>query len=602
MGMIKTGVNKTTKLTVKAYPSDKKTLLAFNLPEAKAKQLAGFTIQAQPKGQPPYFIFNKLRFEHPERHAQDAKEPAESSINSPIHKFRWVHVPGSIHQGVKPFFGPYKYVVTPRYFDPAGRMLPLDPENSTAVTINVRAFQTKKLELGFTRGFIQSQAFVNHFGIDAKIRPDGHDLLFDLKQVAGRNALGEEFTYEDEYAWLGFTAREKVLALLDEVSTNSKLRVDVFAYDLNAPDVVERMLKIAKTGRIRIILDNSSLHHNAENTKPEDQFEILFTKAKKAGAEILRGQFKRYSHDKIFIVYDARGPRTVLTGSTNFSVTGLYVNSNHVIVFHDRIVAKKYAEVFEYAWTTKTDQTKFQQSALANGAFEHESSATPKISVTFSPHTEPVANGILKDIVGRIEQEKTGGSVFFAVMQLSGGGDLIPTLQNIHADPGVFSFGISDQPDGIYLYKPQQPTGILVTGKPEKARLPLPFSQVPSIGLRHQIHHKFVVCGINGKNPVVYCGSSNLALGGEQENGDNLIAIHDHDAAMAFTIEAVLLVDHFQFLDGVGRAQGPKLGDSTTPDPRGAASAHWFLSTDDGWTRPYFDAGDLRARDRALFG
>jgi hypothetical protein len=31
----------------------------------------------------------------------------------------------------------------------------------------------------------------------------------------------------------------------------------------------------------------------------------------------------------------------------------------------------------------------------------------------------------------------------------------------------------------------------------------------------HEIHDKFVVCGLNGQDPVVYCGSSNLASGGE---------------------------------------------------------------------------------------
>jgi hypothetical protein len=58
-----------------------------------------------------------------------------------------------------------------------------------------------------------------------------------------------------------------------------------------------------------------------------------------------------------------------------------------------------------------------------------------------------------------------------------------------------------------------------------------------------------VVCGLNGTDPVVYCGSSNLASGGEAENGDNLLAIHDADVATAFAIEALGLVDHYNFLD-----------------------------------------------------
>jgi hypothetical protein len=56
---------------------------------------------------------------------------------------------------------------------------------------------------------------------------------------------------------------------------------------------------------------------------------------------------------------------------------------------------------------------------------------------------------------------------------------------------------------------------------------------------------------------AVYCGSSNLALGGEQANGDNLLEIHDADVATAFTIEALLLVDHYNFLDSVAKKPRP---------------------------------------------
>ena len=64
-----------------------------------------------------------------------------------------------------------------------------------------------------------------------------------------------------------------------------------------------------------------------------------------------------------------------------------------------------------------------------------------------------------------------------------------------------------------------------------------------------------MVCGLNGNDPVVYCGSSNLASGGEAANGDNLLEIHDADVATAFAIEALGLVDHYNFLD---RMANPK--------------------------------------------
>src|SRR5215813_11282619 len=127
-------------LTVKAYRGDAKTLLAFNLPKAKTKNLAGFTIKVAPDGQEPFFLQNQLRFEDPSKHAQDLKLPPTSSFNAPIHKFRWLHVPGSLQQGIVPFFGQYKYTVTPRYFDSSGSLLPIDNSLGTTVVVEVVPF------------------------------------------------------------------------------------------------------------------------------------------------------------------------------------------------------------------------------------------------------------------------------------------------------------------------------------------------------------------------------------------------------------------------------------------------------------------------------
>jgi hypothetical protein len=142
-------------------------------------------------------------------------------------------------------------------------------------------------------------------------------------------------------------------------------------------------------------------------------------------------------------------------------------------------------------------------------------------------------------------------------------------------------------------------------GKPGTTALPPPFNQVPRIA-GHEIHHKFVVCRFRGEDPVVYCGSSNLALGGEQENGDNLLAIHDADVATAFTIEALELVDHYNFLDKLSKKTTTSRGAQPPPPPadkqQAAAAAHWYLDGTDQWAQKYFDPNDLHSVDRQLFG
>jgi phosphatidylserine/phosphatidylglycerophosphate/cardiolipin synthase-like enzyme len=603
------------KFSVKAYKGDAKTLLAFNLDQAGTKNLAGFTIECTPAGQPPYYLYNQLQFEAPADHAQDQKEPPNSSINAPIHKFRWIHVPGSAHQGRHPFMGKYTYTVTPRYFDAKNSLLPLDKSLSVSVDTDVVPFAKGNLRLGFARGFTQSQAFVHHFGKNALIHPRTKDLLFDTSQLSGANSQGEKYTFSEEYDWLGFTARERIFELLNEVLQDASLNLDMFAYDLNEPDLMKTVLKLAEQGRVRVILDNAPLHHDAKGSKAEDQFEKEFTKAKKGNAAIKRGKFGRYAHDKVLIVSNAQGPLRVLTGSTNFSVTGIYVNSNHVLVFDEKEVAEVYAKVFNESWNDKVKKAAFQASDLATGVFTSAAHSIPPTNITFSPHSAADAAKVLDGVVKRIAAEgakKTNGSVLFAVMQIDKGtSPVYQALNDIHQNASIFSFGISDSPQGICLYKPGTKTGLLVSGKPAGTVLPPPFDQVPGVGLGHQVHHKFVVCGFNQPDAVVYCGSSNLANGGEEANGDNLLAIHDADVATVFAIEALSLVDHFHFLDnyatgGKGSTASHKKGakpikPSASPN-HAAVSAGWFVSTDGRWTQPYFDPKDLKCADRILFG
>ncbi|HKE23676.1 MAG TPA: phospholipase D-like domain-containing protein [Bryobacteraceae bacterium] len=554
----------TGSFSVKAYIGDFKTLLAFNFSDpARAQKLAGFSIGCKPPVGQSYYLWNTLQFPDPSKHAQIATEKPQSTANAPVQKFRWTHVPGSVHQGVDPAQGNYTYTVTPRYFDANQSMQPLDSSLSASVTVPVGPFTTANLSLGFTRGYMQSEAFARHFGKGTRIVPVNRPLQFDTASQAGTNN-NQAVTYAEIYAWMGSTARRQIFAILDAVVADPSLSIDVFAYDLDEPDIVGIFLKLAAEGRIRMILDNAALHSKPTGKKIplENPFTDDFKQQAKSPAAIVRGSFGRFSHDKIFIVSKNGSPNQVLTGSTNFSVTGLYVNANHVLVFNDPNLAAEYAKVFQQSWAilsqTKTPSqgaaTAFAKTALATSAFTPPSPPAPKLSIHYSPHSADDTDKILGAISDRIEQEAgaSKGSVLFAVMQLTGSpSEVYTTLSKVHENAKIYSYGISDAPDGVFLYQPGSTEGVQVTGKPGSVTLPTPFDQVPTPP-GHEIHDKFVVCGLNGPDPVVYCGSSNLATGGEKENGDNLLEIHDADVATAFAIESLLLVDHYNFLDRFG--------------------------------------------------
>ncbi|WP_350237463.1 hypothetical protein [Pseudomonas aeruginosa] len=101
------------------------------------------------------------------------------------------------------------------------------------------------------------------------------------------------------------------------------------------------------------------------------------------------------------------------------------------------------------------------------------------------------------------------------------------------------------------------------------------------------VHHKFVVTDFNGKRPVVFTGSSNLAAGGTEENGDHLICIEDRRIAI-ITIEALRLFDHFHF-----RVK-TKPGENAPP----IHLAKPPTEGEDPWFASYYRKGHRKERDQ----
>ena len=271
----------------------------------------------------------------------------------------------------------------------------------------------------------------------------------------------------------------------------------------------------------------------------------------------------------------------------------------------------KYAEVFEEAWNDEVEaggvhrrrrspaETVLRRRTRLRRRARSRSRRTRRRSPTRSPRRRsPTAyrrGGADGDAIG---------SVLFAVMELGAGTGprLHRRSNNLHANQQIFSYGISDNPGGISLYAPGQKTGVLVTGKPVRTQLPPPFNQVPGVGAGHQIHHKFVVCGFNG------AGSRRLLRLVEprarRRAGERRQPARDPRSRTS------------RPRSRSRRSRSSTTSSSSTARPRGrrrrrslpprrssrpANRAGWFLSTSDGWTKPYFDDNDLHSLDRRLF-
>jgi phosphatidylserine/phosphatidylglycerophosphate/cardiolipin synthase-like enzyme len=348
-----------------------------------------------------------------------------------------------------------------------------------------------------------------------------------------------------------------------------------------------KIIKLAKEGRVRVILDNYPNH--VKPTAWETKFEALFQSEAKSRADLFRGRYQSQAHSKIFIVRrnNAGGEALkVLTGSTNFTTTGLYINANHSIVIEDREVAQLYADVFDGSFSDELMEN-FKNSDFALQDYAYESDTVPKMTIRFSPHGKDFTTAFFKTISDRISNAES--DVLFAIMIDNSKSGILDAVRAQINNENIFTYGITDERDGIQVYKPNSKRGVKISALDIETNLPPPFNKIVKIGLGHVIHHKFVVVDFKGKNPVVYCGSSNLAFGPEQKNGDNLIEIHDRDVVTAFAIEAIRLIDHFHWLNRKITDQEKTAGYSLRD---GREAKNWYA--------PYYKDSDLRFVERNL--
>ncbi|HJU53095.1 MAG TPA: phospholipase D-like domain-containing protein [Pyrinomonadaceae bacterium] len=550
--------NSATKdgLTAKVYRGDGAAMLAFNLDEKLTKDLAGFAVKrTAPDGKSAY-LNNRLHFTSSVTSDTKMEEIGGHPTNeAPLQKFRWMDFPEEMMPG------DYRYDVTAMLFDKGGQ---LKEGPTVRVDLEIEPKKIGDFEFGFTRGYLSSQAYTNLFK-NAPIRPPKKSLDYKTK------------AYAKQYEWLGYHARKMVFDFVEECLKDKRITVDLFAYDLDEPDFVRAMQKMGK--RLRAYLDNAPLHTKAGALEIDAHKALV----KSAGAKnVKQGHFHRFAHKKILIQKRDGKPVKVLTGSANFSVRGLYVQANNILVIEDPQTAALYDAAFEQSFNAPD---KFATSEIAEGWHEIEADGLPKFAVAFSPHKS--ADVSLKRVADAISAAQS--SVIFAVMELAGGGTVMDELKALPDKKKMFSYGMTQTMGGIKVYKPGESSGMIVPFEFLKGKVPPPFQDEYSGGSGIVIHDKFVVVDFNGANPAVFTGSSNLAAGGEEANGDNLLAIYDPAVAAAYAVEAVRLVDHYHFRATMKTADASNPLCLQGPDAK------------DKWWQPYYDPKTIFYHERTLF-
>lgn len=556
-------------LTVSGIHADGAVMLSFDLDQALTPGLAGFAIQCTPPAGAgsPYYLSNRITFTNPVTNQTGAGQlPITPSNQAPFQKFRWVYFPRATTDGL------YTYTVTAMYFDPAGG---LKAGPATSIALPTSLIQNGPLQVGFTRGFLTSQAYADLFHNAPYAPPQPRGISFDTTP------------YQAQYQWLGARARQMIDGFLSDIQDPS-VSMDLFAYDLDEPDIINMLASMGS--RLRAVLDDAPLHTNPGS--PELLARAKFQQT--AGNDhVVIGHFDRFSHSKVLIKKVNGVPVKVLAGSANFSIRGLYVQANNVFIFDDPTMAANYEQAFETAFSS---MAKFRDNPISTQWYDLPAPGCPPYSVCFSPHKD--SNLSIHRVADAIANAKS--SVLFAVMELSGGGDVISDLVNLSSAPAsntasnihtnLFTYGITQALGGIKLYKPGSTDAILTPFSALDNKVPPPFDKEWNGGMGQVIHHKFVVVDFNGEAPALFTGSSNLSAGGEADNGDNLVAIYDPVVVKAYAVEAIRLVDHYHFRTVQNQSTDDKPILLQGPVTDGS-----------DWWRPYYDPTNIKCLERTLF-
>jgi phosphatidylserine/phosphatidylglycerophosphate/cardiolipin synthase-like enzyme len=563
------GTNAAALFTLKVHRGDGMALLAMNWREGQPPDdFVGFGIEYKEPGGDRYWpLQNRLSFPGP----GGAVDPnAKSTLRSPIQKFRWVHFP--LHADLP---GAFSYRVTPVFMSNTG-VLSFGDAQEVDIELS-RETYPGELNVTFTRGFVSSQAFVDHYGQYGPIAT-----LLPAKPDDGLTFQPTHPKAQDAYTWMGFEARGAILEVLDAAIADANAQVRVVAYDLNLPDIVDRLKQLGP--RLRIIIDDSGSHK--PDTSAESQAAALLGDPG-VGAQVKRQHVGHLQHNKTIVV-DGPALKTAVCGSTNMSWRGFFVQSNNAVVVRGQDAIQPFAAAFDDYWDHGTPK---EFGATASAGITPIGLAGIDAQVAFSPHS--AANAQLDAVASDIGDNTTSSLLYSLAFLYQTPGVIQDAIKKVMDDPDLFVYGISDRKvGGLDVQMPNGNVAPVFPSQLTGRNAPEPFKSEPTGGSGVRMHHKFVVIDFDKPSARVYLGSYNFSSAADTQNGENLVLIRDRRIAVSYAVEALSLFDHYEFRVLQTHAATAKKTLALQPPANNPGDTPW-------WSEDY--ANPRKIRDRELF-
>jgi phosphatidylserine/phosphatidylglycerophosphate/cardiolipin synthase-like enzyme len=423
----------------------------------------------------------------------------------------------------------------------------------------------------FNRGFVMSQ-FVSRY-LDARF--PGVDRGEALQRLKG------ELTNDLESSMRRKLSGDLRTALLDMLKRTARGQGHVYAalFELGDLELVERLAALGP--RAHVVLSNGSVRKHAGETTAQARTrdENVDARAKLVAAGVaVTDRFiapGALGHDKFVVATTAAGrPRTVWTGSTNWTTTGLCTQLNNGLKVSDAAVAAAYLA----QWTALRDAGSSHPASLtaANDTpaeIGGNGPGTVRASVHFTRTHRHLDLAALDEIV----RSAAHGVLF--LMFMPGARGVLATVRGLAAErPDLLVRGVvSELPKG----RADEHTGdtttlrVAIFGTTAGAA-PVEHTEdvVQPEGLAHPaagwaieatrrqfqgnvghaiIHSKALVVDAFSDDPIVVTGSHNFSLSASEDNDENFVVVRgDRALAEAYAVNIQSAWRHY-----AGRAARP---------------------------------------------
>jgi hypothetical protein len=543
-------------LSVRAIAGTNAVLLAMNYPKAKCKGLRGFAIHRTDHVEDEaYWLQGTKVFAATDPHL--APGTRVSTREHPIQDFGWADY------SAKP-----GYTYTYRVLALKGEPADLEPVAEVAVKIATESPEGGDHDINFNRGVGASQEYARRFGNRKPGSPE-----------AGGDA-------DPAWVWLSRGNFEAITGFIARAKSSAwGLRVG--AYELHLPRVLDPLKAAIDRGAdVRITYD-------ADPKQPGPKNEAEIQAAGIPPALVVARKTSAISHNKVIVLLKGAKPVAVLTGSTNFSASGVFGHANVVHVVEDPAIAQAYLDY----WTLLSGNPEAKTLKQALSKLPLPAAPPPSgTSTVFSPRAKADALEYYAALAGAAKDALFMTFAFgmhdaFKAVYRNGAVPLRYALFEKLLGPGVkkddVPAALQEMIDLRRMVENRFSVGARLAGNPLDGWLHEELTGLSRNVL--YVHTKFMLVDPLGNDPIVVSGSANFSKASSDANDENMLVIRgNRRVADIYLTEYMRLWEHFAFREWASTA---------TPEDR--TKPRLLDPTDQWWGRHF--GNSVFARHREYF-